>query len=92
MTYQEAWKIVLGAVENTYEDNVKEALFLLAEAAMMDEEQEAERASQEMEMQHGRWIHHDDGVFTCSKCGNAESNDSYYCRLCGVKMDGVTGG
>lgn len=41
MTYQEAWKIVLGAVENTYEDNVKEALFLLAEAAaVMDEEQE----------------------------------------------------
>ncbi len=41
MTYQEAWMIVLGAVENTYEDNVKEALFLLAEAAaMMDEEQE----------------------------------------------------
>lgn len=41
MTYQEAWKIVLGAVENTYVDNVKEALFLLAEAAaVMDEEQE----------------------------------------------------
>ena len=33
MTYQEAWKIILGAVENTYEDNVKDALFLLAEAA-----------------------------------------------------------
>lgn len=38
---------------------------------------------------HGRWIHHDDGVFTCSECGNAESNDSYYCRLCGAKMDGA---
>lgn len=37
---------------------------------------------------HGRWILHDDGVFTCSECGNAESNDSYYCRLCGAKMDG----
>lgn len=38
MTYQEAWKIVLGAVENTYEDNVKEALFLLAEAAARQDE------------------------------------------------------
>ena len=41
------------------------------------------------EVRHGRWIHHDDGVFTCSECGNAESNDSYYCRLCGAKMDGA---
>ena len=40
-------------------------------------------------VRHGRWIYHDDGVFTCSECGNAESNDSYYCRLCGAKMDGV---
>lgn len=39
------------------------------------------------EVRHGRWIHHEDGVFTCSECGNAESNDSYYCRLCGAKMD-----
>lgn len=39
-------------------------------------------------VRHGRWIYHDDGVFTCSECGNAESNDSYYCRLCGAKMDG----
>lgn len=39
-------------------------------------------------VRHGRWIHHDDGVFTCSECGNAESNDSYYCRLYGAKMDG----
>lgn len=38
MTYQEAWKIVLGAVENTYDDNVKEALFLLAEAASRQDE------------------------------------------------------
>lgn len=37
---------------------------------------------------HGRWIHHDDGVVTCSECGNAESSDSYYCRYCGAKMDG----
>lgn len=40
-------------------------------------------------VRHGRWIHHEDGVFTCSECGNAESNDSYYCRLCGAKMDGA---
>lgn len=40
MTYQEAWKIVLSAVENTYEDNVKEALFLLAEAAARQDELE----------------------------------------------------
>ena len=40
-------------------------------------------------VRHGRRIYHDDGVFTCSECGNAESNDSYYCRLCGAKMDGV---
>lgn len=42
-------------------------------------------------VRHGRWIYHDDGVFTCSECGNAESNDSYYCRLCGAKMDGGNG-
>lgn len=39
---------------------------------------------------NGRWIYHDDdGVITCSKCGNAESSDSYYCRYCGAKMDGI---
>ena len=37
---------------------------------------------------HGRWVYHDDGVITCSECGNAESSDSYYCRYCGAKMDG----
>lgn len=36
---------------------------------------------------HGHWIYHDDGVITCSECGNAESSDSYYCRYCGAKMD-----
>lgn len=42
------------------------------------------------EVRHGWWIYHDDdGVFTCSECSNAESNDSYYCRLCGAKMDGA---
>lgn len=38
---------------------------------------------------HGRWIYHDDGVITCSECGNVESSDSYYCRYCGAKMDGI---
>ena len=38
-------------------------------------------------VRHGRWIKHDDGVFTCSECGNAESNESYFCRYCGAKMD-----
>lgn len=43
MTYQKAWKIILGAVENTYEDNVKDALFLLAEAASKQDELEGIR-------------------------------------------------
>lgn len=43
MTYQEAWKTILGAVENTYEDNVKDALFLLAEAASKQDELEGIR-------------------------------------------------
>lgn len=38
-------------------------------------------------VRHGRWIYHDDGVITCSECGNAESNESYFCRYCGAKMD-----
>ena len=38
-------------------------------------------------VRHGRWIEHDDGVFTCSECGNAESIESYFCRYCGAKMD-----
>ena len=38
-------------------------------------------------VRHGRWIKHDDGVFICSECGNAESNESYFCRYCGAKMD-----
>ena len=37
-------------------------------------------------VRHGRWIKHDDGVFTCSECENAESNESYFCRYCGAKM------
>lgn len=38
-------------------------------------------------VRHGRWIKHEDGVFTCNECGNAESNESYFCRYCGAKMD-----
>ena len=38
-------------------------------------------------VRHGCWIEHDDGVFTCSECGNAESIESYFCRYCGAKMD-----
>lgn len=39
-------------------------------------------------VKHGHWIYYDDdGVFTCSECGNAESNDSCYCGYCGAKMD-----
>lgn len=37
---------------------------------------------------HGRWIHHDDGVVTCSECGNAESSEGRYCSYCGARMDG----
>ena len=39
-------------------------------------------------VRHGRWVKHDDGVLTCSECGNAESIDSYFCGYCGAKMDG----
>ena len=38
-------------------------------------------------VRHGQWIEHDDGIFTCSECGNAESNESYFCRYCGAIMD-----
>lgn len=40
MTYQEAWKVILGALESTYDDSVKEALFFLAEAASKQDELE----------------------------------------------------
>lgn len=40
MTYQEAWKVIIGALESTYDDNVKDALFLLAEAASKQDELE----------------------------------------------------
>ena len=37
-------------------------------------------------VRHVRWIKHEDGIFTCSECGNAESNESHFCRYCGAKM------
>ena len=43
MSYQEAWKVILGALESTYDDNVKDALFLLAEAASKQDELEEMR-------------------------------------------------
>ncbi len=37
---------------------------------------------------HGRWVYHDDdGVVTCSECGNAESSEGRYCSYCGARMD-----
>ena len=48
---------------------------------------ESEPAADVAPVRHGRWIKHDDGVFTCSECENAESNESHFCRYCGAKMD-----
>ena len=45
------------------------------------------KAADVVPVRHGRWIKHDDGVFTCSECENAESNESHFCRYCGAKMD-----
>ena len=44
------------------------------------------QAADVAQVRHGRWIKHDDGVFTCSECENAESNESHFCRYCGAKM------
>ena len=44
------------------------------------------QAADVVPVRHGRWIKHDDGVFTCSECENAESNESHFCRYCGAKM------
>ena len=38
-------------------------------------------------VRHGQWIEHEDGVFTCNQCGNAEPIKSYFCRYCGAMMD-----
>lgn len=58
------------------------------EIAVLQEEQKRVTAADVAPVVCGRWVHHDDGVVTCSECGNAESSDSYYCRYCGAKMDG----
>lgn len=58
------------------------------EIAVLQEEQKRATAADVAPVVCGRWVHHDDGVVTCSECGNAESSDSYYCRYCGAKMDG----
>lgn len=42
MTCQEAWKLILGALESTYDDNIKDALLLLAQAAVMKDEIDAD--------------------------------------------------
>lgn len=68
----------LGGESGIYADAYEDAANMLQDMAAADV----------APVRHGRWIYHDDGVFTCSECGNAESNDSYYCRLCGAKMDG----
>lgn len=38
------------------------------------------------EIVYAHWIKDDDGVFICSKCGNAESSNSRYCSYCGAEM------
>lgn len=35
------------------------------------------------------WFFGDDGVFICSKCGNAESSNGRYCSYCGAEMSEV---
>lgn len=67
---------------------------VIIESAFSDDTTKAERIRELLRANkdgrvaaHGRWIYHDDGVITCSECGNAESSDSYYCRYCGAKMD-----
>ena len=58
------------------------------EIAVLQEERKRAASADVAPVVYGRWIRHDDGVITCSECGNAESSDSYYCRYCGAKMDG----
>ena len=38
------------------------------------------------EIVYAHWIEDDDGVFICSKCGNAESSNGRYCSYCGAEM------
>lgn len=42
-------------------------------------------------VRHGRWAYWpEDGVYTCSECGNAEleTGCGKFCGYCGAKMDG----
>lgn len=41
------------------------------------------------EIVYAHWIKDDDGVFACSKCGNAESGNGRYCSYCGAEMSEV---
>lgn len=41
------------------------------------------------EIVYAHWILGDDGVFICSKCGNAESSNGRYCSYCGAEMSEV---
>lgn len=66
---------------------------VIIESAFSDDTSKAERIRQLLKADqegrlavNGKWIHHDDGVVTCSECGNAESSESHYCRYCGAKM------
>lgn len=38
MTYKEAWCKIVSEISSTYDDEVKEALFMLAEAASKQQE------------------------------------------------------
>lgn len=42
------------------------------------------------EIRHGKWIEYDNGVQTCSECGEEHEWQDYrasYCEDCGAKMD-----
>lgn len=80
------WNLAMAAADGTREINLvyKRQELCKAVASVFDNAPAADVAP----VVHGRWVHHDDGVVTCSECGNAESSDSYYCRYCGAKMDG----
>lgn len=42
------------------------------------------------EIKHGKWIEYDNGVQTCSECGEEHEWQDYrasYCEDCGAKMD-----
>ena len=80
-------RILLAAVDKIEELTDRCARYA-EEIAVLQEEQKRATAADVAPVVCGRWVHHDDGVVTCSECGNAESSDSYYCRYCGAKMDG----